>query len=655
MYRLNNRPRAFWGMLASTAIGTVGSLISGAHAKKEARKQQRLQEAKNFAQSETQRANNVNKILSSEQSPYADEEDLVYRCGGRIRPRARFGLGEALQVAAPLVGAGIDYAVGGRSSGNKDANNLSGSNPDDTSVMKNNTVPLQAVPTVSNTVLPQNNTNTDINTLKEEITGQKQTFSKGGKIKITDGGNAIPLGFNNIFLLRGASHEDLHNGKTGIGIKVGGKEIEAESGEAVQPTSDGLRIFSGQPMLNGISPAQAVASGANPTDIFRWQEYIKKANRLNDDGTSYKKGGVVKRPKAELGTWNWYTQRFENNNNDTNITIPYKTNNQLTNVNTNNNNLSVDDYNKYYIPLNGNDNWGLDVTKGDYANLATDLIGSLSANWLNSKALNNIKYKYSIPQFVEEIPVALPTRYYNGAQRAEVERARENQLTNIGRNTASSNTALQRMQSTNTEATEEMNKLWDKKANEETKMRQANLLNEQEVRSRNATARNAYLQKVAEIQKAEQDSNNEIARLKAQARSVSLNGLSKAFSNFFNQARQRYEDNQALTAYLAASDNGTPYRIMSAGTRFTPEQYAAAYNWANQVYANNVNKPNKEAYKKSDGTYDDGAYSAALKDWEAKTLLNKQAMQGRDLAINGLRSTRRGRKYLSRIQPFILN
>ena len=82
-------------------------------------------------------------------------------------------------------------------------------------------------------------------------------------IMITDGGNATKIG-NDTFLLRGGSHEQINEtGQTGIGINVGGNEIEAEGGEVAQKKNGALRIFSAQPILGGISPAQAVMSGAS--------------------------------------------------------------------------------------------------------------------------------------------------------------------------------------------------------------------------------------------------------------------------------------------------------------------------------------------------------------------------------------------------------
>lgn len=110
-------------------------------------------------------------------------------------------------------------------------------------------------------------------------------------IMITDGGNAKRIG-NNTYLLRGGSHEDINEtGQTGIGINVGGNEIEAEGGEVAQRKGNSLRIYSAQPILGGISPAQAIMRGYNKDKVFNAQQRFKKNNGIEDDGSKAQIGG----------------------------------------------------------------------------------------------------------------------------------------------------------------------------------------------------------------------------------------------------------------------------------------------------------------------------------------------------------------------------
>lgn len=130
--------------------------------------------------------------------------------------------------------------------------------------------------------------NSDQYNLKYRNGGTKRIGDNN--IVITDGGNAKRIS-RNTYLLRGGSHETINStGQTGIGINVGGNEIEAEGGEVAQKKGNALRIFSKQPMFNGISPAQAVKAGANKDDVFAAQQRFKKRNGLTDDGGKYKWG-----------------------------------------------------------------------------------------------------------------------------------------------------------------------------------------------------------------------------------------------------------------------------------------------------------------------------------------------------------------------------
>lgn len=133
---------------------------------------------------------------------------------------------------------------------------------------------------------------------------QKQ-YTVGGKIpNVVAGGIAQPLG-NNFFYMNGRKHS-----QGGIDIGPSDKTgIEVEDGEVVETNGNELKVYSAQPILNGASPAQLVMGGANPNKVFKAQEDFKDRNRINDDGTKYKKGGKIyqapdeyKRQIAESGS-----------------------------------------------------------------------------------------------------------------------------------------------------------------------------------------------------------------------------------------------------------------------------------------------------------------------------------------------------------------
>lgn len=116
---------------------------------------------------------------------------------------------------------------------------------------------------------------------------QKQ-YAVGGKIpNVVAGGIAQPLG-NNFFYMNGRKHS-----QGGIDIGPSDKTgIEVEDGEVVETNGDELKVYSAQPIINGISPAKLVMGGANPNKVFKAQEDFKDRNKINDDGTIKAMGGL---------------------------------------------------------------------------------------------------------------------------------------------------------------------------------------------------------------------------------------------------------------------------------------------------------------------------------------------------------------------------
>lgn len=137
---------------------------------------------------------------------------------------------------------------------------------------------------------------------------QKQ-YAVGGKIpNVVAGGIAQPLG-NNFFYMNGRKHS-----QGGIDIGPSDKTgIEVEDGEVVETNGNELKVYSAQPIINGVSPAKLIMGGANPNKVFKAQEDFKDRNGINDDGTKAKYGNEkdgfvvsVRRPIKFEGTReNW--------------------------------------------------------------------------------------------------------------------------------------------------------------------------------------------------------------------------------------------------------------------------------------------------------------------------------------------------------------
>lgn len=122
----------------------------------------------------------------------------------------------------------------------------------------------------------------------------KKRMGGNNKLKpnVVRGGRATNIK-GNLYYMSGRKHE-------AGGIDIGKNPrtgLEVEDGEVVQTDSNGLKVFSAQPILNGNSPAKLVMGGANPAKVFNAQERFKEVNGINDDGTKKKRMGGLSRNK----------------------------------------------------------------------------------------------------------------------------------------------------------------------------------------------------------------------------------------------------------------------------------------------------------------------------------------------------------------------
>ena len=351
----------------------------------------------------------------------------------------------------------------------------------------------------------------DIETEDEYISKYKnggvKKLRNTNPIKISDGGYAIPID-NNTYLLRGALHSNINeSGKTGIGLQIGNKEVEAEGGEIVQQKGNNLRIFSNQPILNGISPAKQVLAGGNKDVIFNQQENTKRKYNLNNNQNS------------KLRTTAAFGARF---------TTPD------------------------YIGLG--------------TNIGANLISGLWANSLYDNLLNSVKF--TLPEYTEESFVASPVKWNDTGSKAAIIRNDINTRKLIGRNTASSNVARNSMQNISTNSMEDLMKLSDTKANKEMEMIQTNAAREQEVRSRNAQRRNEWSKNVADITNQQNALKTQIAQTKINSNLGMIQGINDSIGGFLQSGIDNYQNDQQMKMYLAASPYSTAYKLSTLGFKF---------------------------------------------------------------------------------------
>lgn len=181
---------------------------------------------------------------------------------------------------------------------------------------------------------------------------------------IVRGGAAIPIGKKNFYYMQGRKHEqggiDVgRNAKTGL-------EVEGE--EVMQVTPNEVRVYSSVPFLRGVSPAELVLNGVDANKVFAAQEKYKDNNRINDDGTKYKYGGINN--KQYYANNNSVSFRNNNKNNKTknqklynknnNIAFKYLANNDNIKYN-DNDNINITNKSKMgkLVSINGNVKNGL--------------------------------------------------------------------------------------------------------------------------------------------------------------------------------------------------------------------------------------------------------------------------------------------------------
>lgn len=253
---------------------------------------------------------------------------------------------------------------------------------------------------------------------------------------------------------------------------------------------------------------------------------------------------------------------------------------------------------------------GMILRDADWYGLGADLVSSIGGGILGLGAYKNLNFDYNLPNFVEESPVALNTTYHNEAQKSNVERNRLNSRNSILRNTMSGSTAVGRMQGVDTNALYQLNQLADEKTNKETELMNQNLLNEQQVRARNAAAKNQYYNTVASIKNAAIQAKNEAELAKGQILSGTLQGIGNSFQNLISQGRQNYDDTQAMLMGVAASDYATPSRLLELGVDVGDDAALAG------IYRSAMNIPNPGARPKREDYSDNTEYSYALTRWE---------------------------------------
>ena len=403
-------------------------------------------------------------------------------------------------------------------------------------------------------------------------------YRRGGRqrlrnaVSITDGGFEVPLG-NGTFLLRGNTHEQVNeSGNTGIGINIGGKEIEAENNEVVDTNNNSLRVFSNSlsiPVMtrNGImymTPSKAVLAGYNKNKVFN----IQQAMNGNSHGSYAKEGARValKREgefqpfKSPLDTagLSEYARIYDAAEPD--IIVDDDTISKMT----------PELYAKYSrnIPYFKGSRMGADWGTADYIGLGANILGSILSQTINKRGLSSLR-DYAPERPLPYVAGKLVTNYNINPQLSNLERQRQQAYTSIDRDTASSVAANERRNAINLNTTLAENELYNKKYQTEADLLNKDTLNQQEVANKSIAAYNDWRENYNKYMAA-------IAGGKRESNVAMIQGIGNSIGNFLQQGIDRHQMGLNRRAYLATADKGNE-RILNRYGLLTKKEQEAMY------------------------------------------------------------------------------
>ena len=391
------------------------------------------------------------------------------------------------------------------------------------------------------------------------------------KLDVVRGGIAIPiLNKDNYYYMSGRKHID-----GGIDLGKDPKTgLEVEDGEVVKIGKNDIKVFSAVPFQNGKSPAERVLGGENASIVFKEQEAFKDRNGLNDDGTKKKKlgGNIVGlysitsngetrlrpfpstgslpqiRRKAALGIFDDDNKTSQNNETDMSTTNnkPVKTTTLKEIVITPKN---VEDETEKRITKNEKRNRlinsYLSGYHGDAINLLSNIGGNIATTLINKRALNKMQAPH---QPISQIAAKLRTNYNINPQLDNLRETAARYEEAVNNNTASSRTALARNQQNRFATALNTNSLYGTKENEETKLINADRLNQQEVANKNVEAYNAWQDKVNAFK-------NAITEKKAENLVGLTQGITSGITSTIENVQQRMRDDKSILANALSHPN----------------------------------------------------------------------------------------------------
>lgn len=182
---------------------------------------------------------------------------------------------------------------------------------------------------------------------------------------------------------------------------------------------------------------------------------------------------------------------------------------------------------------------------GDAINLLSNIGGNIAAALINKRALNKMQ---APPQPISQTAAKLRTNYNINPQLDNLRETAARYEEAVNNNTASSRTALARNQQNRFAAALNTNNLYGTKENEETKLINADRLNQQEVANKNVEAYNAWQDKVNAFK-------NTITEKKAENLVGLTQGITSGITSTIENVQQRMRDDKSILANALSHPN----------------------------------------------------------------------------------------------------
>ena len=182
---------------------------------------------------------------------------------------------------------------------------------------------------------------------------------------------------------------------------------------------------------------------------------------------------------------------------------------------------------------------------GDAINLLGNISGNIATTLINRRAFNKMQ---APSQLISQTAAKLKTNYNINPQLDNLRETAARYEEAVNNNTASSRTALSRNQQNRFATALNTNTLYGTKENEETKLINADRLNQQEVANKNIEAYNAWRDKVTAFK-------NTIAEKKAENLVGLTQGITSGITSTIENVQQRMRDDKTILANALSHPN----------------------------------------------------------------------------------------------------